>query len=285
MNNTTIRSAENPPLFIKYANAGSIVYPPGGQYGPRFQNDLQLVLLHTGAMNIHIDGVSNQIPIGHVVFLKPGHHEKFIFAKEEETWHRWITITPESLSGKMLDEYESLPLYIPISDKMNQLTSLMMAIHRDHSEDNHEVICSLGQSSMLLYITECRKQYMSKVHPSVLMAKEIIHEKFHEDLSLKDLADKSGVSPEHLIRLFQKLENKTPVQYLWHYRIERGMELLRNTGLPIGEIAYQTGFKTSYHFARLVKKHAGSTPSEIQKQANSLLCTEKKTESSNSSKR
>lgn len=58
--NDTFRAAENPPLFIKAAHAGSIVYPSGGQYGPRFQNDLQLVLLHTGSMNIYIDGVSNQ---------------------------------------------------------------------------------------------------------------------------------------------------------------------------------------------------------------------------------
>ncbi|KKI91106.1 hypothetical protein WQ54_16720 [Bacillus sp. SA1-12] len=263
-------AAENPPYFISDAYAGSIVYPPGGQYGPRIQNDLQLVLLHTGSMMIYVDGVAHQIPIGNVVFLKPGHKETFIFAKEEETWHRWITVTPESLSEKIVKEFESLPLYIPISDKMNQLTSLMLAIHRDHSEDNHDVINSLGQSSILLYMTECRKQYISKVHPAVLMAKEIIYEKFNEELSLKDIANESGVCSEHLIRLFQKHENKTPVQYLWHYRIERGMELLRNSGLSIGEIVYRIGFKTTYHFARLVKKHTGFTPTEVRKQANCL---------------
>ena len=44
------------------AYAGSVVYGPGGTYGPRRQHDLQLVLVHTGAMEVTIDGVARLVP-------------------------------------------------------------------------------------------------------------------------------------------------------------------------------------------------------------------------------
>ena len=59
----------------------------------------------------------------------------------------------------------------------------------------------------------------------------------------------------------------TPVQYLWRYRIKSGLQLLRSTGLQISEIAFQTGFKTSYHFSRSVKKFTKFTPSQIREEA------------------
>src|SRR5690606_8341628 len=125
----------NTPFRAKGARAGPIVYPPGGQFGPRIQNDLQLVLLHTGAMNVSIDGVKNHIPVGSVVLLKPRHKETFLFAKEMETWHRWISVTPAYIDEMWLEKLEQLPLYIPISEKMNDLTSIILPIQLDSSHE------------------------------------------------------------------------------------------------------------------------------------------------------
>ncbi|MFD0697427.1 AraC family ligand binding domain-containing protein [Paenibacillus sp. GCM10027628] len=50
-----------------------IVYPPGGRFGPRLQQDIQLVLLHTGQMDVSIDGELHNAQSGNVVILKPDH--------------------------------------------------------------------------------------------------------------------------------------------------------------------------------------------------------------------
>jgi AraC family transcriptional regulator of arabinose operon len=96
------------------------------------------------------------------------------------------------------------------------------------------------------------------------LVKSLIQERYQEELALVDLAAKAHVSPGHLIRLFRKHEAMTPTQYLWRYRVERGVELLRTTGLAIGEVAERCGFKTSYHFARMVKAYKGRPPKEIR---------------------
>ena len=82
-----------PPFVVKNAYAGSVVYGPGGTYGPRVQSDLQLVLVHTGSVIVEIDSDKHHLPAGQVALLKPGHMEQFHFDKHKETWHRWIAVT------------------------------------------------------------------------------------------------------------------------------------------------------------------------------------------------
>ena len=72
--------------------------------------------------------------------------------------------------------------------------------------------------------------------------------------------------PPHLIRLFRSHLNATPMRLLWHKRVERGAELLRDTELSVSQIAYQLGFSTPFHFSRLVKEHFGCSSTMWRKQ-------------------
>lgn len=78
--------------MVKSAWAGSVVYSPGGRFGPRIQQDKQMIMLYTGEMNVKIDERELHVEPGNVLLLKPGHEETFLFSKTEETWHRWISI-------------------------------------------------------------------------------------------------------------------------------------------------------------------------------------------------
>lgn len=257
-----------PPSFVvTSAYAGTVVYGPGGKYGPRIQSDLQLVLVHSGSMIVEIDGVAHSVPPDSIALLKPGHEEQFHFNEKRDTWHRWIAVAVEPLLPDAAAYFESLPLYIPLTPRLNQLTNMLMSLQNDGCTSGEEVVKALGRSAIWLYVTEHLHLGLSHLkHPAVLLAVETIHEKFGEDLSLSDLSQITGKTPEHLIRLFQRDETVTPIQYLWQYRVKKGLELLRSTGLKIGEIAEQSGFKTSYHFARTIKRHTGLTPSEIRKE-------------------
>lgn len=257
-----------PSFTVIKTYGGSVVYGPGGAYGPRIQQDLQLVLLHSGAMTVEIDKVKHQVPPGHVVLLKPGHMENFVFADKRETWHRWIAVSVEPLDGMAFNFLDFLPLFIPLSEKMNQLTDIIRSLQSDGVQQDEEVIRTLGRAAILLYLAECSQGNINdRKHPSVLIAKEEIHKRYAEDLTLSSLSKVTKHTPEHLIRLFRRDEDMTPIQYLWNYRVKQGIDLLRSTGLQIGAVAEQVGFKTSYHFARTIKRHSGKTPSEIRRES------------------
>jgi AraC-like DNA-binding protein len=256
---------EIPLLPVKSARAGTVIYAPGGSLGPRIQQDLQLVLLHTGAMSVEIDKVVLQLPTGHITLLKPGHEEDFVFAKTQETWHRWIAISVEAVPVSMQQMLNGLPANIPISDRMNRIVELMLLL--DNSGISFEAALNdLGRAALMLYVSEA-KHYSSIeiVHPAVLAVKEYVQQNYAQDLSLQLLSRIASITPEHLIRVFQKDVGITPIKYLWNYRVNQGVELLRSTGLSIGEIAERIGFKTSYHFARIIKQQTGKTASEVRK--------------------
>ncbi|NHN29888.1 helix-turn-helix transcriptional regulator [Paenibacillus agricola] len=257
-----------PSFSVTEAVSGSVIYGPGGTYGPRLQADLQLVLLHSGAMTVEIDKEKHAVPTGNVVLLKPGHIESFVFADKRETWHRWIAVSVEPLDKMAIDFFDSLPLFIPLTDKINQMTDIIQSLQRDEVQKNEELARTLGRASILLYLTACNQGHINdRKHPAVLLAKEEIHKRYAEELTLSVLSKVTKNTPEHLIRLFRRDEDMTPIQYLWNYRVKQGIDLLRSTGLQIGEVAEQVGFKTSYHFARTIKRHSGKTPSEIRKES------------------
>jgi AraC-like DNA-binding protein len=253
-----------PHFDVSTSYAGTVVYPPGGKYGPRVQQDLQLVLLHTGSMQVEIDASVLRVPRGNVALLKPGHTEFFTFAETKQTWHRWISVSVEPLGFEAKQYFDALPPYIPLSDRMNWIMETLLLIE-PAKESFQEVVKDLGRAAIHLYISECSYYFNEATkHPVVLSAKDYIHQHYEKELNLSILAKEVNTTREHLIRLFKKGEGVTPTQYFWNYRIDKGLEFIRSTGLSFGEISDLCGFKTSFHFARCIKRHTGKTPSEIR---------------------
>ncbi|ANE48514.1 hypothetical protein SY83_22005 [Paenibacillus swuensis] len=244
--------------------AGNIVYPPGGSYGPRKQQDIQLVLVHSGSMEVTVDGVLHQVLPGQVLLLKPQHQEWFKFSSHQETWHRWISVHVPELTELKRNGLEALPNIISIPSELNRTVELLLSLQTQY-EQTSNVIRSIGYGAIELFMAaNFRSRQLQDLHPSILLAKDFINSHFHEELSLRDIASQAGVSPEHLVRLFRLHEDTTPMKYVWNYRVLRANELLIQTGLRINEITERCGFKSTYHFARVMKKQTGRTPTEIR---------------------
>ncbi|MDI4646058.1 AraC family transcriptional regulator [Cohnella hashimotonis] len=250
---------------LSQAVAGSIVYPPGSKFGPRIQQDIQLVMLYTGEMTVTLSGRPLHVTPGHVVLLKPGLEETFVFSKTEDSWHRWIAVHFEDLPDQAVEALNRLPECLPLSEEMNLLLDLMIHLNRQ-GEPTDADVRSLGLAALHLYPRESAKTVLQREkHPAVYAALAMIRENYAEEMSLAALANAAGSSPEHLVRLFKKHERTSPIHYLWQYRVNRAVELLTHTGLTVSEIAVRCGFKTSHHMARLVKETTGRTASQIRR--------------------
>ncbi|QHT62242.1 AraC family transcriptional regulator [Paenibacillus lycopersici] len=249
---------------VHAADCGTIVYSPGGRYGPRYQTDFQLVLLHTGHLTVTIDGTSHPVTPGNVVLLKPGHWEYFEFAPDRETWHRWIAVDVPDTGAAELDAF---PFMLPISPEINQLTDLMLAMKPGAAADSPRMKC-LGLAALHQFSHEYQCEEPAAIaHASVVAAKRAIHERFAHDWSFNELAMQVNVTPEHLIRLFHAHENTTPIKYLWHYRVRQAVEMLAVTDGTAAEIAERCGFKSAIHFSKCLKQRTGKSPTEIRREA------------------
>jgi len=99
---------------------------------------------------------------------------------------------------------------------------------------------------------------------SLLRAKDRMDAASHEEWSVQRLAQVSGVSPAHFARSFKQAFGIPPHRYLLTRRIERATALLRDTGLPITEIAFQTGWQSLGTFGRIFRDITGQSPSECR---------------------
>jgi AraC family transcriptional regulator of adaptative response / DNA-3-methyladenine glycosylase II len=85
-----------------------------------------------------------------------------------------------------------------------------------------------------------------------------------ETPSLDDLASRLGVTDRHLRRLFEEHLGASPIAILQTRRLHLARTLLRETSLPIADVAFGAGFESVRRFNDAVRKAYGCTPSELR---------------------
>jgi transcriptional regulator GlxA family with amidase domain len=98
----------------------------------------------------------------------------------------------------------------------------------------------------------------------LLRAKDRMDAASQEEWPVRRLARVSGVSEAHFARSFKEAFGVPPHRYLLTRRIERATALLRETELPITEIAFQTGWGSLGTFGRTFRDVTGESPGAIR---------------------
>ena len=94
---------------------------------------------------------------------------------------------------------------------------------------------------------------------------QLIDDAYDQPLTLGDLAAAAGLTPNYFCRFFQKITNRSPIDYLNHYRIEAACIRLARSGESITEIALATGFNDISYFIKTFRKYKGISPLKYQK--------------------
>ena len=93
-----------------------------------------------------------------------------------------------------------------------------------------------------------------------------IHKNYMEHIALADIAAAGHISRGECCRVFKRVEQLSPVQYLTRFRLEQSLKLLNSTGLSVQEIARQVGFGTGSYFTERFREAYDCTPSEYRRQ-------------------
>lgn len=95
-------------------------------------------------------------------------------------------------------------------------------------------------------------------------ARELLHDRLGDSLTLSALASEVAVHPAHLARTFRKRYGCTVGEYVRRLRIERAARELATRGTTISEVALRAGFFDQSHFSRVFRRHTGLTPAEYR---------------------
>lgn len=79
-------------------------------------------------------------------------------------------------------------------------------------------------------------------------------------INLNSLSERFKYSPEHLIKLFKRYANTTPIRYLTELRINAACRLLSEGRLSVSSVGKQVGYDDIFYFSKLFKQHRGVSP-------------------------
>ena len=252
------------------ATYGDIVYPPGSTYGPVIQPTIELALVHSGSMSFWVDGTRCEAPAGSASLLLPGHRHRFAFSPGAETHHSWLHLwATDGYPPALLERLGRLPRTIRLSStltrEMHEL--LELGASRLPSRSEIEVLLTLRMIYQYAGEAELAQGRGTTYAGPVERALQHIDAQLGTPLDLDALAAAAAVSKSHLIRLFREQLATTPARYLWDRRLQRGVELLEETGLSVSEIARRCGFRTSHHFSRRIREATGLAPTALWRRA------------------
>jgi transcriptional regulator GlxA family with amidase domain len=99
------------------------------------------------------------------------------------------------------------------------------------------------------------------VHSAPLVAAlALLQRRYTETIDATSIARAVGISPRHLQRLFLSQLGTTLERYLFATRLDHARQLLRQSTLPVLEVAIASGFVSASHFSRLYKGRFGVSP-------------------------
>jgi transcriptional regulator GlxA family with amidase domain len=127
-------------------------------------------------------------------------------------------------------------------------------------------VAALAEAAVWRYVGEAESGLRGP-DDAVERARRFLHARLADpSLDLEQVAHAAHVSPGHLVRRFRAELCVTPIAYLWERRLTTAIDMLTHTGLPVGEVARRTGFRSVYHFSRRVKQRTGVPPTTVRRE-------------------
>lgn len=106
---------------------------------------------------------------------------------------------------------------------------------------------------------------LRKEHSVIDLILNYIHQHYAEDITRTTLSDLVYLNPDYMARLFKKQTQKSIVNYITEYRIEKAKELLNSPDIPVATVASKVGYGNYSYFSKLFKDVTSYTPNEYRK--------------------
>ena len=224
-------------------------------------------VIEAGIEGFRYQGAKHAAPPSSIVIVHPGEvHTGYAVTKSGWTYRMFY---PEAhllhkAASEIADCFQPLP-YFPAIIRDKQLAARLRYLHLCLEES----ACNLEKESLFLEtFAQLIGKYAQTPPPAkpihseasaVRLIQEYLTANYAENTSLEQLSNLVNLKPLRLLRVFRKTFGLPPHAYLVQVRVALAKKLLAR-GIPIAEVAAETGFSDQSHLHRHFKCIVGVTP-------------------------
>ena len=248
---------------------GNEACSPAHSYGPVVRSGWLIHYILDGKGIYKTDGHIYQLSAGDAFLIRPN----TLIYYEADHYHPW-TYTWIGFQGIKMEEYfrrTSLlddPCFHYGKDDRVRLCHEKMFEAYNLPENRDLMMNSILYEYLYLLASKFPRKSIPAKEKKISYVEEAlryIENNYSQPVNIQVIADYLNIERTYLYRLFKDMTGSSPQEYLLDYRIRRACTLLKETHLPIGDIARSVGYDDALYFSRLFKQKKKRTPTEYRK--------------------
>lgn len=238
-----------------------------------WHNEIELILVKEGSANITVDGNSYFMNKGDLLIIGSNslHYndsyqinnslEFILFDPDliipmDLIWHKNIYFPGEFLKNNNLENTVSYTF-----DNISKELTALQPRYKKIVTYNLLILWHSLQRFIPEVDVSDKKIGIKKTEKALTYIKN----HYHEQISLKDVADHVGLSQSHFSAVFHQFIGINFSQYIQILRIDEAIHMLQGSNRKIIDIALETGFSNIRSFNRVFRNLTGSSPSSFIK--------------------
>ena len=232
-------------------------------------------VIEDGAESFYYRGAIHTAPAGHIVVFNPNEAHTGEGANERGWRFRMFYLdavllkkAAEDVAGKPRD----IPFFSSPTIQNGETATMLRNLHISLEgggtalERQSRFLWTFAQIAKRHADDPAAEKQLGDEKAVVRQIRQYLEDHYTENVTLEIIANLSGMSAYHLIRVFRSEVGLPPHAYLEQVRINRARQFLRE-GTAIAEVAFMTGFTDQSHFSRHFKRMTGVTPGQYRKTA------------------
>lgn len=269
--------------------------PKVGQVAPHIHDCIELVYISSGEGMQMVNGKSRQVTKGELLFYNIG--ELHCLNSNTEVDAVNIQIYPEMLDGSLVASnnaidlltlgwfcefsriIEGFPPKVSFTGKdLLEIEFIITRMKDEYDQKKTGYLSVIYGYLNVLFAKLFRQIYaetkldvrenVGQITPDVL---SYIEKNYNNRITIQELARRNFYNPSYFVQIFKECFGMTPLQYINHKRINKAMELLEDTDMPVEEVMHSVGFSDKKHFYSIFKQNAGVTPATYREKTAKTL--------------
>ncbi len=256
-----------------------ISFQPGETYGPHRHLRIEINYVKKGNCILHLEEETVSFREGDTMIIASDVDHLFEAGAEGTTLMQ-LEFLPEVFSYFNFNDGNGMsgPTPIMLFSEENRLIKMVnnvpivQTVQRivnelDLKSPYYRYLVLMSYAELLILIYRYLNEVYLPIGTNEALRTAIGYIRCHykQEITIRGLAEQVGVSERYLRKLFVRYLNLSPLDYLNQIRIDKSIELLRNTALSVKEVGYECGFRSPQYFSRIFKQQIGIPPRDLSR--------------------